>query len=148
MTAAAEWKKETTMTLAEAACRDPRLLVLCCVEKLQLSLERNTRNVPCDGQFHVRLRGRIIFSGAFAAAGARFERARAAQLRRQQAAPGRPRAGSGALRRGAGARWLPRAAGWNGRYAGQRRVSWRVLVPLRPPEPCEKPRKRDAPPGS
>jgi hypothetical protein len=134
------------MTLAEAARRDPRLLVLRCVERLRLSLERNTRNVPCDGQFHVRLRGRTIFSGSFAAALARFERAFAAQLGREEAIRGRG-AEPGALRRCAGARRRPRAAGPNGRYAGQRRVSWRVLVPLRPPEPCEKPRKQDAAPG-
>jgi hypothetical protein len=134
------------MTLAEAARRDPRLLVLRCVEKLQLSLERNTRNVPCDGQFHVRLRGRLIFSGCFAAALARFERARDAQFGRQEAG-GRRSPEAGNLCRAAGARWRPRPGASNGRYAGQRRVSWRVLVPLRPPEPREPPRKRDAPPG-
>ena len=71
------------MTLAEAVRRDPRLLALRSIEELQISLERNTRNVPQDGQFHVRVRGRIIFSGSYAAAQARFDRARDAQLCRK-----------------------------------------------------------------
>lgn len=71
------------MTLTEAVQRDPRLLALRSIEELQLSLERNTRNVPHDGRFHVRVRGRIIYSGDFSAAQARFDRARDAQLGRK-----------------------------------------------------------------
>lgn len=123
------------MTLAEAARRDPRLLVLRCTETLQISLERNTRNVACDGRFHVRVRGRLVFSGGFAAAAARFERARDAQSRRRRQAAGHPSLLSPALRRSAPGRRLPRARRPDGRYAGQRRVSWRVLVPAAPPEP-------------
>ena len=123
------------MTLAEAARRDPRLLVLRCSERLQISLERNTRFVPRDGRFHVRVRGRLIFSGAFDAAVARFECARAAHLRRHAARrpelPARQRSTGGGQR-------LPAVRRPDGRYAGQRRVSWRVLVPAAPPEACER----------
>jgi hypothetical protein len=132
------------MTLGEAARRDPRLLALRCIETLQLSLERNTRNVPLDGQFHVRVRGRIVFSGCFAAALARYERTRLAQLRRRQAALDRQAARRGDRHRSAGTRERFRASRPAGRYGGQRRVSWRVLVPPRPPEPRERQRKRDS----
>lgn len=113
------------MTLTEAVQRDPRLLALRSVEELQISLERNTRNVPQDGRFHVRVRGRIIFSGPYAAAQARFDRARDAQLCRKLME----------VRRGA-VRRFPLEAVWtvriqpvatraNGRYAGQRHASRR-----------------------
>lgn len=122
------------MTLTEAVQRDPRLLALRSIEELHLSLERNTRNVPQDGRFHVRVRGRIVFSGAFDAAEDRFDRVRDAQLGRKLSE----------VRRGS-PRPFPLAAVWtvrvpavaaraNGRYAGQRRVSWRRLVEARPSE--------------
>jgi hypothetical protein len=122
------------MTLAEAARRDPRLLVLRCVEALEVSLERETRNVPRDGRFHVRIRGRVIYSGPFAAALARYNRARDAQLWRRLEIVRRRSRRPGSLQPAASARALspPRT---DGRYPGQRRVSWRRLVPLRPPEP-------------
>jgi hypothetical protein len=52
------------------------------------------------------------------------------------------------LHRSAGAGSLLPACRPHGRYAHprsagtRRRVSWRVLVPPCPPEPCERPRKR------
>jgi hypothetical protein len=127
------------MNLVEATRRAPLLLALRCDDSLQTSLERNTRNVPQDGRFHVRVRGRIIFSGSFAEALARYERAWEAQhLRhrtdaRHQASPRQrqhpPR----------GVRVLPCARRSDGGYAGQRRLSWRALVPLPPPEPRDEP---------
>lgn len=73
------------MTLAEAARRDPRLLVLRCVAALEVSLERDTGQSTREGRFHVRIRNRIVFSGSLAAALLRYERARDAQLWRHLA---------------------------------------------------------------
>jgi hypothetical protein len=123
------------MKLSEAMRRDPRLLLLRCDDGLQTSLERNTPHVPCDDRFHVRVRGRIIFSGCYAEAQARYERAWEAQHLRQRAdrlleATARQR-----LCPPTGVRVLPCARRSDGRYAGQRRLSWRALVPLRSPFP-------------
>jgi hypothetical protein len=122
------------MTLDKAARMDPSLLVMQCDDRVGVSLERHTRCVPHDGRFHVRVRGFLIFSGSFAAAQERFERARAAQIRRDTA-------GHHRLARwhrhpaAAGTRFQPRVCSPHGRYPGQRRLSWRALVPVRPPEP-------------
>jgi hypothetical protein len=130
----------TIVTLTEAVQRDPRLLALRSIEELQVSLERNTRNVPQDGRFHVRVRGRTVFSGSYAAAQARFDRVRDAQLCRKLME----------VRRGS-TRRFPLEAVWtvriqpvatraNGRYAGQRRGSRRPGIytrggSARPSEP-------------
>lgn len=113
------------MTLTEAVQRDPRLLALRSVEELQVSLERNTRNVPQDGRFHVRVRGRIIFSGSFLAAQTRFDRARDAQLGRKLMEVRRRAMFPFPLEPVWSVRIQPVASRANGRYAGQRRVSWR-----------------------
>jgi hypothetical protein len=124
----------TVVTLTEAVHRDPRLLALRSVEELKLSLERNTHNVPQDGRFHVRLRGRTIFSGCFAAAQARFDRARDAQLCRKLMEVRRGSAHPFPLDPVASVRVRSIASRPNGRYGGERRVSWRRLVAARPSE--------------
>ncbi len=119
-------------TLREAARLNPCLVALCSVDALQTSLERNTRNVPRDGRFHVRVRDRIVFSGCFADARARYDRALATRLRRRAASlqpaprPCLTRAPAGLLSP------LPAAVAFDAR---RRRLSWRVLVPPLPPEP-------------
>jgi hypothetical protein len=123
------------MTLSELARRDPRLLVLRCVEELQTSLERNNQNVPTDDWFHVRVRGRIVFSGPYAAAQARYVRAVDAQLWRRLSEARHQARPPNELQRTTGGRHRPAARRPNGRYAGQRRISWRMLVPARPSAP-------------
>lgn len=125
------------MTLTEAVQRDPRLLALRSVEELQVSLERNTRNVPQDGQFHVRVRGRIVFSGSFAEAQARFDRARDAQLCRKLMEVRRRALFPFPLVAVWSVRIQPVASRANGRYAGQRRPSNARAVDesVRPSEP-------------
>ncbi len=125
------------MKLSEAMRRDPRLLLLRCDDGLQTSLERNTRNVPCDGRFHVRVRGRIVFSGDFTDAQARYERAWEAQHLRQRVEQLFETAARQRLCPPTRVRVLPCARRSDGRYAGQRRLSWRALVPLRSPAPRE-----------
>jgi hypothetical protein len=117
------------MTLSEAVSRDPRLLVLRCVEELHISLERNTHNVPRDDRFHVRVRGRIVFSGPYASAQARYERALEAQLWRRLAELRRGSSKAHGLQRSPGVRFLAIASRSNGRYAGRRRLRWRALLP-------------------
>jgi len=114
-------------TLHEVARVDPRLIALCCVDALQTSLERNTRNVPRDGRFHVRVHGRIIFSGSFAAARDRYDRALQTRRRRKvprPASPARRRLAAGAL-----PRLHPASRSW-------RRSRWPSAnrSPLLPPE--------------
>jgi hypothetical protein len=122
------------MTLEEAVRMDPSMLVMQCDDRVRVSLERNTRCVPRDGRFHVRVQGFLAFSGSFADAQARFVRARAAQIRRQSAGHRRA-AGWHRCPPAASPRLLPRVLSLNGRYPGRRRRSWRSLVPVRPPEP-------------
>jgi hypothetical protein len=127
------------MNLAEATRRAPLLLALRCDDSLQISLERNTRNVPHDGQFHVRVRGRIIFSGSFAEAQARYERAWEAQHLRHRA-DALPQASPRQRQLPPfGVRALPCARRPDGGYAGRRRLSWRALVPLPSLEAPEEP---------
>jgi hypothetical protein len=71
------------MTLTQAAWIHPRFLALYGVEELQTWLERDTRAAPREGLFHVRVRSRIVFSGPFTAALARYQHARDAQLWRR-----------------------------------------------------------------
>jgi hypothetical protein len=123
------------MTLKEAVRRDPRLLALRSIEELQISLERNTRNVPQDGRFHVRVRNRIIFSGSYAAAQARFDHARDAQLYRKLLEVRRRSARPFRLSAVWTVRIPPLVSRSNGIYPGQRRISWRRLVPVRPSKP-------------
>jgi hypothetical protein len=123
------------MTLSELARRDPRLLVLRCVEELQTSLERNNQSGSTDDWFHVRVRGRIVFSGPHAEAQARYVSAVDAQLWRRLAEARHQSQPPNELQRAAGIRRRPAARRSNGRYAGRRRVSWRALVPARPSAP-------------
>jgi hypothetical protein len=117
------------MTLFEAATRNPRLLALRGVPDLQTWLVQGTAET-----FQVQVRGRVVFSGPFAEAQARYECACDAQLWRlfSTCRSGSPRPTP--HRRPPHRRMLPQARRPDGRYAGRRRLGWRVLVPLRPSE--------------
>jgi hypothetical protein len=123
------------MNLSEAAWVYPEFLVLHGVEELRTWLERTPRAARAEGRFRVRVRDRIVFTGPFQAALARYHRARDVQLWRRMTELRRPLDRPRFLRRPAGRRMLPQARRPDGGYAGRRRLSWRVLVPLRPPDP-------------